>query len=78
MPIMQCSNELTGQAEALVRSVFVWMTPIERFSFVAIKYPQSVAGRFLMDLAGIKDMIGFDVYVVGLISLLEKQGYIVT
>ena len=74
MPIMQCSNELMGQAEALVRSVFVWMTPIERFSFVAIKYPQSVAGRFLMVLAGIKDMIGFDVYVDGVDLVIGKTG----
>ena len=28
-----------GQAESLVRSVFRWMTPIERFNFVAIKHP---------------------------------------
>ncbi len=27
-----------GQAESVVRSVFRWMTPIERFSFVAIKH----------------------------------------
>ena len=74
MPIMQCSNELMGQAEALVRSVFVWMTPIERFSFVAIRYPQSVAGRFLMVLAGIKDMIAFDVYVDGADLVIGTTG----
>ena len=74
MPIMQCSNELMGQAEALVRSVFVWMTPIERFSFVAIRYPQSAAGRFLMVLAGIKDMIAFDVYVDGVDLVIGATG----
>jgi ribosomal protein S18 acetylase RimI-like enzyme len=74
MPIMQCSNELMGQAEALVRSVFVWMTPIERFSFVAIRYPKSVAGRFLMVLAGIKDMIAFYVYVDGAKLVLGTTG----
>jgi len=39
MPIIQRSDALMGQAESLVRSVFRWMTPIERFSFVAIKHP---------------------------------------
>ena len=52
MPIMQCSDELMGQAEALVRSVFMWMTGIERFSFIAIRNHKSVAGRFLMALPG--------------------------
>ncbi len=74
MPIVQCSNELMEQAEALVRSVFVWMSPIERFSFIAIKYPKSVAGRVLMDLAGIKDMIEFDVYVDGADLVLGTTG----
>ncbi|MGD8663942.1 MAG: GNAT family N-acetyltransferase [Desulfobacterales bacterium] len=52
-----------GQAETLVRSVFKWMNLIERLSWVAIKYPQSIAGRVLMNFAGIKDKIAFDVYV---------------
>lgn len=52
-----------GQAESLVRSVFRWMTPFERFSFVAIRRPQSFAGRLLMFLAGVKDIVSFDVYV---------------
>ena len=46
-----------------MRSVFVWMSPIERFSFIVIKYPKSISGRFLVVLAGIKDVIAFDVYV---------------
>ena len=37
--------------------------PIERFSFFAIKYPESIAGRLLMSLAGVKDKVAFDVYV---------------
>ena len=63
MPIMPCSDELMGQAESLVRSVFRWMTPIERFSFIAIRYPNSIAGRWLMFLAGVKDKVAFEVYV---------------
>jgi GNAT superfamily N-acetyltransferase len=74
MPIMQCTNELMGQAEALVRSVFVWMSPVERFSFIAIRYPKSIAGRLLMVLAGIKDMIAFDVYVDGVDLVLGTTG----
>lgn len=52
-----------GQAESLVRSVFRCMTPFERLSFVAIKRPDSCAGRLLMFLAGVKDKVAFDVYV---------------
>jgi ribosomal protein S18 acetylase RimI-like enzyme len=63
MPIIPCADELMGQAEALVRAIFRWMTPIERFSFIAIKHPGSIAGRLLLFFAGIKDMIAFDVYV---------------
>lgn len=63
MPIIPCSDELMGQAESLVRSTFKWMTPIERFSFIAIKHPASAAGRLLMYLAGVKDKVAFDVYV---------------
>ena len=63
MPIMPCSDELMGQAESLVRSVFRGMTPIERFSFIAIRDPNSIAGRLLMFLAGVKDKVAFDVYV---------------
>lgn len=51
------------QAEALVRSVFPWMTPVERLSFVAIRNPSGLAGRLLMACAGIKDKIAFDVCV---------------
>jgi ribosomal protein S18 acetylase RimI-like enzyme len=39
------------------------MTPFERFSFVAIRRPQSFTGRLLMFLAGVKDKVAFDVYV---------------
>ena len=74
MSIMPCSNDLMGQAEALVRSVFVWMSPVERLSFVAIRYPKSVAVRYLMGLAGIKDMIAFDVYVDGADLVLGTTG----
>ena len=57
-----------------MRSVFVWMSPIERFSFIVTKYPKSIAGRFLMVLAGIKDMIAFDVYVDGADLVLGTTG----
>ncbi|ASQ91109.1 hypothetical protein CHL67_09450 [Prosthecochloris sp. GSB1] len=63
MPIIPCSDELMGQAESLVRSVFRSMTPIERFSFAGIRRPGSFAGLLLMFLAGIKDKVAFDVYV---------------
>lgn len=63
MPIFPCSDEFMVQAESLVRSTFGWMTPIERLSFIAIKHPASAAGRFLMFLAGIRDMVAFDIYV---------------
>jgi ribosomal protein S18 acetylase RimI-like enzyme len=63
MPIVPCSDELMDQAEMLVRSVFKWMTPIERFSFLAIKSPDSIAGRLLMFFAGVKDKVAFDVYI---------------
>lgn len=52
-----------GQAESLVWSVFQWMTPLERLSFLAIKRPESCVGRLLMFLAGVKDKVAFDVYV---------------
>ncbi len=63
MPIVPCTNELMDKAESLVRSVFKWMTPIERFSFLAIKYPESIAGRLLMSFAGIKGKVAFEVYL---------------
>lgn len=63
MAIIACSDELMGQAESLVRSVFRSMTPLERFSFVAIRRPQSIAGRLLMFLGGVKDKVAFDVFV---------------
>lgn len=51
------------QAEVLVRSVFPSMSPIERFSFIAIRHPQTFTSRLLMFLAGVKDLMAFDVYV---------------
>lgn len=63
MPIIPCPDELMGQAESLVRSVFRWMTPFERFSFIAIRVSKSLAGRLLMWLAGVKDIVAFDVWV---------------
>jgi len=52
-----------GQAEVLVRSVFPSMSPIERFSFIAIRRPNTFTSRLLMFLAGVKDLVAFDVYV---------------
>jgi GNAT superfamily N-acetyltransferase len=52
-----------GQAEAFVKSVFKWMTPIERLSFVALKHPESFTGRLFMFLTGVEDKVSFDVYV---------------
>ena len=63
MPIVPCSGRLMDQAESLVRSVFPSMSPIERFSFIAIRHPQRFTGRLLMFLAGVKDLVAFDVYV---------------
>jgi ribosomal protein S18 acetylase RimI-like enzyme len=39
------------------------MSPIERFSFIAIRRPDNFTSRLLMFLAGVKDLIAFDVYV---------------
>ena len=39
------------------------MSPIERFSFIAIRRPQTFTNRLLMFLAGVKDLVAFDVYV---------------
>ncbi len=74
MPIIACSNDLMAQTESLVRSVFRWMTPVERFSFIAIRFPQSISGRLIMFLAGVKDVIAFDVYVNESRSVLGTSG----
>ena len=50
------------------------MTPIERFSFSAIKNPESIAGRLLMSFAGIKDKVAFDVYLAEGNELLGTTG----
>jgi len=63
VPIVPCSGKLMDQAEVLVRSVFPSMSPIERFSFIAIRRPQTFSNRLLMFLAGVKDLVAFDVYV---------------
>lgn len=63
MRIISCSDEFMGQAQSLVRSVFRWMTPLERFSFVAIRRPESFAGRLLMFFGGVKDKVAFNVFV---------------
>jgi len=63
MPIISCTSELTRDAESLVKSVFPSMTPLEQMSFIAIKRPESLGGRFLMWLAGVKSKVSFDVYV---------------
>lgn len=63
MKIVTCSGEYLEKAERLVRSVFRWMTPLERLSFIAIKHPESLAGRLLMFLGGIKDKVAFDVCI---------------
>jgi GNAT superfamily N-acetyltransferase len=69
MPIVSCTGELMDQAEFLVRSVFRWMSPVERFSFVAIRAPESPGGRLLMFLAGVRDKVAFDVYVEDNVAL---------
>ena len=74
MPIIPCTDELMVQAESLVRSVFRWMTPLERLSFIAIRHPTSTAGHLLMRLAGVKDKVAFDVYVDELNTVLGTTG----
>lgn len=74
MRIIPCSEELMGQAESLVRSVFRRMTPFERFSFIAIRDPKSLAGRLLIYLAGVKDKVAFDVCVDGADLVLGTTG----
>ena len=61
MRIVPCSNELMKRAEMLVRSVFPSMTPLERLSFIAFKRPDGLLGRLLKRLAGVKDLVTFDV-----------------
>jgi GNAT superfamily N-acetyltransferase len=63
MPIVPCPDELMDQAEALVRSVFGSKSPFERLSFVVLRNPRSIAARIVMILAGIRDIVAFDVYV---------------
>jgi ribosomal protein S18 acetylase RimI-like enzyme len=63
VPVVPCSGKLMDQAEVLVRSVFPSMSPIERFSFIAIRRPQTFTNRLLMCFAGVKDLVSFDVYV---------------
>ena len=58
----------------MVGSVFPSMTLIERLSFIAIKHPRSIAGRILMMLAGVKDIIAFDVYVDDLGTIFGTTG----
>lgn len=63
MTIVPCSNETMAQAEALVHSVFPWMTPLERMSFVTIKRPDSFLGRLIRRVAGVKSLVAFDAYL---------------
>ena len=74
MPIVPCSDALMDQAERLVRSVFPWMTLIERFSFVALSQPARMVSRMLMSLAGVKDIIAFDGYVDETNTVLGTTG----
>lgn len=63
MPIVPCSDSLMPQAESLIRSVFRSMSPFERLSFIVIRSPESITGRLLMFLGGVKEKVAFDVYV---------------
>lgn len=63
MTIVPCTHDFMKQAEMLVQSVFPWMSPLERLSFIAIKHPDSFLGRFLRQVGGIKDVVTFDVYL---------------
>jgi len=63
MPIIECTDELMQDAESLVKSIFPSMTPLERMSFIAIRRPESLAGRLLMWLAGVKSKVAFSVYI---------------
>jgi GNAT superfamily N-acetyltransferase len=74
MAIVPCSGNLMDQAETLVRSVFKSMSLTERLSFFAIRRPTSAAGRILMFLAGVKDLVAFDVYVAESNHVLGTTG----
>jgi GNAT superfamily N-acetyltransferase len=63
MPIIACTDELMPDAESLVKSVFPSMTLLERLSFIAIRRPESLAGRLLMWFAGVKSKVAFSVYI---------------
>jgi hypothetical protein len=81
VPVVPCSGKLMDQAEVLVRSLFPSMSPIERFSFIAIRRPQSFTNRLLMCFAGVKDLVAFDVYVdenalvLGTTGLYRETGF---
>ena len=61
--IVPCTNELMKQAEMVVRTVFPWMTPFEWLSFIAIRHRDSFVGRLLSRVAGVEDLVAFDVYL---------------
>ena len=74
MPIIPCSRELMGQAEALVHAVFPRMSVVERLSFLAIKRPKSIVARLLMLFAGVRNIDAFDVYVDDAVRVLGTTG----
>ena len=74
MIIIPCSSDLLRQAELLVHRVFPSMSLVERLSFVVIKRPQSLMGRLLMKLAGIKDVVAFDVFHDDAGKVIGKTG----
>jgi GNAT superfamily N-acetyltransferase len=74
MPIISCTDELMRDAESLVKSVFPSMTPLEQMSFIAIKRPESLGGRLLMWLAGVKSKVAFDVYIDNTGAVLGTTG----
>jgi ribosomal protein S18 acetylase RimI-like enzyme len=51
------------EAESLIRSIFRSMSLFERLSFVVIRSPESITGRLVMFLGGVKGKVAFDVYV---------------
>ncbi len=61
MEILPCRGESLKQAQALVKSVFRWMSPIEGLSFLLITHPRSRITRLLKAVSGIKDVVAFDV-----------------
>lgn len=63
MPIEACDRARFSEAARLVRNVFPWMSPSEYVSLYVIANPRTRTSALLMRLAGVRDIVAFDVYL---------------